>query len=189
MKKGQKNIINLLFLDTETGGLNPNVNSLLQVGLVAYIDGEIKDIKEFSIKEDTYNITAFALKFNGLDLYKDIYECGITKDEAIKEIISFNQKNFQELPILVGHNPSIDKYMIRELFNKCNLDMDKHISHRMIDTMSLIWELHIAGKLPIEACSSNGGFEYFNIKVEKRHHALDDSLATVELFKQLIKLI
>lgn len=179
----------LLFLDTETGGLNPNVNSLLQVGLVAYDDGKIIDTKEFSIKEDCYNVTAFSLKFNCLNLYEDIYRYGLSKDEAVQEIIHFTHKNFEEIPILVGHNPSIDKYMVRELFNKCSLDMDKYISHRMIDTMSLIWGLNIVGKLPIETCSSNGAFKYFNINVEKRHHALDDCVATVKLYEELIKLI
>jgi DNA polymerase-3 subunit epsilon len=90
---------------------------------------------------------------------------------------------------LAGHNPSIDKYMVRELFNRCNLNMDDYISYRMIDTMSLIWGLYAIEKLPIEACSSNGAFEYFNIKVEKRHHALDDCMATVKLYDKLIKLM
>lgn len=45
----------LLFLDTETGGLNPGVNSLLQVGLVAYVDGKVIAKREFSIKEENYN--------------------------------------------------------------------------------------------------------------------------------------
>lgn len=179
----------LLFLDTETGGLNPSVNSLLQAGLVAYDDGEILDKIEFTIKEDCYNINAFALKFNGLDLYEDIYKNGITKNDAVKEIIDFISKNFDEIPILVGHNPSIDKYMIKELFNQCDLDMEKYISHRMIDTMSLIWGLHIVNKLPFEACSSDGAFKYFNISVAKRHHALDDCIATVELYEELIKLL
>lgn len=181
--------MNLLFLDTETGGLNPFKNSLLQVGMVAYVDGNIIDTKEFSIKEDNYIITATSLKFNGLNLYEDIYKNGISKESAIQTIIDFTKKNFNEKPILVGHNPSVDKYMVRELFNNVKFDMDDYISHRMIDTMSLIWGLYFAGKLPKETCSSDGAFKYFNIIIEKRHHALDDSLTTVKLFEELIKLL
>jgi len=181
----------LLFLDTETGGLNPRVNSLLQVGMVAYADGQIINSTEFSIKEENYNICAAAMKYNGLDLYEDIYKNGVSKKEALCIIQRFCRNHFSGLPILVGHNPSIDKYIIRELFKQENLEMDKFISHRMIDTMSIMWGLYTAGKLPIEklpikACSSSGAFKYFGIEVEKRHHALDDSLATVKLYEELI---
>jgi DNA polymerase-3 subunit epsilon len=182
--------MNLLFLDTETGGLDPKKNSLLQIGLVAYVDGSIKNTKEFSIKEDIYNINAYAMKYNGLDLYEDIYKGGVSPECALKLLTDFIADNFvEEIPILVGHNPSIDKYMIKELFSRCNKDMNDYISHRMIDTMSIIWGLHFAGKLPIKACSSNGAFKYFNIVPKKRHHALDDSLATVKLFENLLRLL
>ena len=178
--------MNLLFIDTETGGLNPSLNSLLQVGMVAYVNGKITNSYEFSIKKENYNITAFSLKFNGLDLYEDIYKNGINERQAVEDIIDFITNNFKDTPILVGHNPSIDKYMIRELFNRCALDMDKYISHRMIDTMSLLWGLYFAGKIPIEACSSDGAFDYFNIQINNRHKALEDCLATVKLFEKCI---
>lgn len=178
-----------LFLDTETGGLDPDKHSLLQVGLVAYKDNRIKDKCEFSIKEKEYSIDANALRFNGLNLYEDIYRYGLDKKEAVERIISFINRNFDDIPILVGHNPSLDKYMIRKLFSNQDLNMDDYISHRMIDTMSLIWGLHISGKIPSEACSSSGAFSHFGIKVEKRHHALDDCVATVELFENLINLM
>ncbi len=181
--------MNLLFLDTETGGLEPQKHSLLQVGMVAYVNGKVIDTKEFSIREENYVVTAHALKYNELDLYENVYKNGIPRNEATQEIIRFVSKNFTELPILVGHNPSVDKYMIRKLFSDCNLNMDRYISHRMIDTMSLIWGLYFAGKLPKEACSSDGAFSYFRIRPQRRHHALSDTLATVELFEHLIELL
>lgn len=181
--------MNLLFLDTETGGLNPFKHSLLQVGLAAYKNGMVIDTLEFTLAHDKYIVTEQAMKVNGLDL-KKVKEDGLSPKEAIAKVIEFVGVNFgKEKPILVGHNPSIDKYMLRQLFESMNFEMDDYMSHRMIDTMSLIWGLHIAGKLPIQACSSNGAFEYFGIEVKKRHNALDDCLATVELYKRLIQLL
>lgn len=177
-----------LFLDVETGGVDPFRNSLFQIGLVAYVNGEVIDKMEIDIKEEIYNVTSSALKFNGLNL-TEIYENGLEPNKALISVVQFIKKNFKDKPILVGHNPSIDKYMLRELFIKNYLNMDDFISYRMIDTMSLIWGLHLSGKLPTEACSSSGSFKYFNIIVGKRHHALDDSLATVTLFEKLIEMI
>lgn len=179
----------LLFLDTETGGLDPFKDSLLQVGLVAYIDGKIADKKFISIKQESYSVTAEALKYNKLDLYKDVYENGCKPREALDEVIDFIQRNFNDRPILVGHNVSLDKYFLKQLFNKQNESIDKHINHRMIDTMSLLWGLHIANRIPKEACSSDGAFKYFNIEVKNRHNALDDCTATVKLYEELIQMI
>lgn len=178
-----------LFVDVETGGLDINKHDLLQVGLVAYIDNKIVDSYELSIKKEEYVVDSRAMRYNGLDLYEDIYKCGIESKEAVDKIIEFICKNFSEVPILVGHNPSIDKYMVDKLFKGQGMDMSNYISHRMIDTMSLIWGLHISGRLPKEACSSNGAFKYFGIEVENRHHALDDCLATVKLFNSLIDIL
>lgn len=179
----------ILVLDTETGGLDPNVNSLLQVGMIAYVDGKVVNTKEFTIKEDSYNINAYSLKYNGLNLYDDIYRDGVTRLEALGEILRFLQDNFNDKPILLGHNPSIDKYYIRKLFTDNKLDMDDYISHRMIDTMSIIWGLYFAGKLPIEACSSSGAFKHFGIEVKNLHRALDDCKATLKLFEKLVEMM
>lgn len=180
----------LLFLDTETGGLTPKTHSLLEVGMICFDEGKIVDATEFTIKEETYQVSPYALKFNGLDLYEDIYKNGLIIPDAAQAIIKFVTKNFDGArAVLVGHNPSIDKYMVQELFNKCSFNMDDYISHRMIDTMSLIWGLHLAGKLPQKACSSDGAFEYFNIEVDKRHRALSDCYATVKLFQNLIEML
>lgn len=177
----------LLFLDTETGGLNPSSQSLLQVGLVAYCDGKIKDKKFISIKEEEYYITAEAMMYNGLDLYNDVYKNGLRTEEAVEEIIKFIQISFKSKPILVGHNVALDKYFLKKLFETEYEDMDEYISYRMIDTMSLIWGLHMVGKLPIEACSSSGAFDYFNIDVKGRHTAIGDCLGTVELYEKLLE--
>lgn len=180
----------LLFLDTETGGLDPSKNSLLQVGLIAYDydNGCICDKLSINIKENIYHVNPYALKYNGLNLC-DIYESGVTKEEAVKKIINFIKNNFENKPILVGHNINFDKNMLNELFNQCNYDINDYINYRMLDTMSLIWALHLLGKLPIEACSSDGAFEYFQIEVKQRHHALDDCMATLKLFEKLLCLI
>jgi len=178
-----------LFIDTETGGLDPFKHSLLQVGLVAYANGGIEDKIEISIKENSYNVSMDALKYNGLDLYEDIYKVGVTKDVAVDKIIEFIERNFKDKPVLAGHNLSLDKYMLRQLLKVKGINMDEYINHRMIDTMSLLWGLYIAGKIPLEACSSSGALDYFGIEVKNKHRALEDCMGTIEVFEKIKKLL
>lgn len=179
--------MNILFIDTETGGLNPYEHSLLEVALVAWKEGRQVGEIRFYVKQESYCVTEKAMEINQINL-ADVDAEGLISREAAEKIKSFVRERFgQEKPVLCGHNPSIDKYMIRhQLFDKNGLDMDEIISHRMIDTMSIIWALHLAGELPEKACSSTGAFEYFGITVPDRHTALGDCLATKELLKHLI---
>jgi DNA polymerase-3 subunit epsilon len=182
--------MNLLFLDTETGGLDPLKHSLLQVGVIAYKDKGIVDKFEFKLKHEVYNVNPFAMEINQLNL-SDIDKNGFTLTGAVTLLNDFISRHFKDdKPVLVGHNVSFDKEMVRHQLYKANgFDINDFISHRQIDTMSLIWGLHFAGRLPIEACSSSGAFKYFGIKVDKRHDALDDCCATVELYEKLIDLM
>lgn len=180
--------MNLLFADVETGGLDPEKHSLLQVGMAAYKDGKIVDTLNIFIKEDTYHVTPEAMKINGLDL-AEVKKNGIDKFMAVDLIVKFVEKNFgEEKPILVGHNVNFDKNFLQQLFFYTANNIEKFIGHRMIDTMSLLWGLFGANKIPFEACNSKGAFEYFNINV-KLHDALEDTLGTVKLYEECIKLI
>ena len=68
-------------------------------------------------------------------------------------------KNFISCkPIIVGHNLSLDKYMIDRLLKQFGYNLDDLISHRSIDTMSLLWNLFLRNEIPLEACSSKGLF-------------------------------
>lgn len=180
--------MNILFVDTETGGLNPFKHSLLEVGLVAQVNGHQTGVLQFYVKHDSYEITEKAMQVNKLNI-DDVNNEGIDTKEAAEKMKTFVLEHFgNEKPVLCGHNPSIDKYMIRQqIFSANGLEMDDLISHRMIDTMSIIWALHLAGALPYEACSSSGAFEYFGISIRERHKALDDCLATAELLLKLIE--
>jgi DNA polymerase-3 subunit epsilon len=181
----------LLFLDTETGGLKPVEHALLQVGAVAQVDGIIVDSIEFNLTfdESDYAVTPKALEVNGIDLASH-QSTAISPSAGVILLNQFIAKNFKAKPTLVGHNPSIDKYMVAlQLYEANDLSMDDYIGHRMIDTMSILWGLYLGGKVPIEACSSTGAFKYFHIQVNGRHTALGDSLATAELLGKLVEML
>lgn len=180
----------LLFTDVETGGVLPEKHSLLQVGMAVAEDGNIRDTMKFYVKSDVYHVTAEALSINKLDLTSEQFQNGCNNQDGCINIINFIQKNFvNEKPILVGHNVNFDKNFLTRFFINNDMNLEKYISYRMIDTMSLIRALIDIGKMPPTAASSKGAFDYFNIKVEKLHDALDDTLATVELYQKLTALM
>ena len=47
----------------------------------------------------------------------------------------------------------------------------------------------IAGRIKENLNSSADVFKYYNIKIKNRHSAIDDCLATVELYEKLINII
>jgi DNA polymerase III epsilon subunit-like protein len=177
-----------MFVDVETGGLNPRRHSLLQIGAVAYKNG-IQDQLILNLSLDEYTTTPEALKVNCLDLAW-LKEHGLPPVKAMETFLDFLTRNFgNEKPILVGHNIAFDKAFLEQFFCSQGRDFKAYVSHRMLDTMSILWGLHFAGKIPAEACSSSGAFKYFGCEPERPHDALEDCLATVRLFEKLVNYI
>ena len=69
----------LLFIDTETGGVDPNKHSLLSIGLVVWdsYDGLIYE-KEYYVKQREYVITQTARQINKISL-EDLRKATSTK--------------------------------------------------------------------------------------------------------------
>lgn len=185
------NKVELLFIDVETGGINPFESSLLEVGMIHVIyDIDLKKCESintlnFPIKQDPYIVSGAAMKYNKINLFDDIYSCGISKKEMVEKIINFLDQ-FNSKPILVAHNYYFDKIFLKKLFYDCSYELDNYISHRSIDTMTLLYNLHFNNKIPDKALSGNGAFEYFEINVDNRHRAISDCKATIELFEKIM---
>lgn len=178
-----------LFIDVESGGTSPSRHAILQFGAVAMKDSKIIGAIQFYVKP-TREVQAEALAYNSLDM-SIVESTGLDPVIASDRIVDFLWEMFQgSKPILVGHNVGMDKYMTSiQLFEECGRDLDKYVSYRCIDTMSLLWGLHLAGKLPIEACSSSGAFKHFGIEVKNRHTALGDIYATIDLFTLCLEMM
>jgi DNA polymerase III subunit epsilon len=180
----------LLFIDTETGGLDPGKHSLLSLALVIWEDMEIIDSKEILINDGILSVTDEALSINRIDIQKH-KQSAVSSSQAMDEILSFIGKYFpgQGKITLAGHNVHFDANFLRSFFSANNKDSGKFFSHRIIDTSSILHYLYIAGKIKQRAISSDEAFELFDIKVEGRHTALGDAIATARLFTRLLDLI
>jgi len=185
-----KNHDKIIFIDTETGGLDPGYHSLLSIGLVEWEDSKITRTKEILINDGKLNVTDDALAINRIDL--DSHKANaIAPDKAIQEILHFiawtgDQK---EKIALAGHNVCFDIAFTRHLFESQDYNFEEYFSHRSIDTSSILHYLYFAGKLEERIVGSTDAFKHFEIEVKGRHTALGDAIATAELFTRMLSLL
>jgi DNA polymerase-3 subunit epsilon len=180
----------LLFIDTETGGLDPGKHSLLSLALVVWENMEIIDSQEILINDGILSVTEEALSVNGIDIEKHKHSA-VFSSQAMDEILFFISNHFpQERKITIaGHNVHFDSDFLKRFFSANNKDYSKFFSHRIVDTSSILYYLYLAGRIKFRAISSDKAFDLFEIKVEGRHTAIGDAIATAKLFTKLLDLI
>ncbi len=180
----------LLFIDTETGGLDPGKHSLLSLAMVVWEDGKIIDSREILINDGILSVTEEALSVNRIDIEKH-QQSAVSPAGAMDKILLFIGKYFpQQIKItLAGHNVHFDAAFLRSFFSANNKDFSEFFSHRIIDTSSILHYLYLSGHLEQRAVSSDQAFGLFNIEVEGRHTAIGDAIATAKLFTRLLSLI
>ena len=179
----------LLFIDTETGGLDPDKHSLLSLALVVWENMEIVDSQEILINDGLLSVTKEALSINRIDI-DEHKQSAISSSQAIEKLVPFISKHFPEPGkiTLAGHNVHFDADFLKVFFSRNNRTFSTYFSHRIIDTSSILYYLYLAEHLKNKAISSDEAFSHFEIKVEARHTALGDALATAELFTKLLQL-
>jgi DNA polymerase-3 subunit epsilon len=182
---------NLVILDTETGGLDPEKVSILSVGVVV-VDENLVELgqKEIFVKEDDIVAEEQALKVNKIDL-NWLKVTGKNPFNAVLELEFFLSGFFDcakesSIP-LAGHNIGFDIGFMKRLYRLAGKNFEQTFSHRTMDTASVLRFLKLAGVTQTEA-SSNQAFAHYKIVVaeEKRHTALGDALATAELLRKLV---
>lgn len=179
----------LLFIDVETGGLDPNRHSLLSLALVVWEDMKIIDSQEFLINDGIFNVTEEALSINKIEIEKH-KRIAISPSLAIEKILLFINRHFpqQGKITLAGHNVQFDISFFKIFFTKNKQEFSTFFSHRIIDTSSILYYLYLTGHIKQKAISSDEAFDYFGIKVEGRHTAIGDAIATAKLFTELLNL-
>lgn len=179
----------LLFIDTETGGLDEFKHSLLTVGLVVWEDGKIIDTKELLISKENYSAVQAALDCNKINL-EELRTNGISEEDVITEIGNFCEKNFGKNKVTIaGHNVYFDVNFVRELYRRNNKDYNNKFNYRLIDTACILKFLYMQGKFEKDISTTDKAFEYFKIEIpeNKRHTALGDAEATAKLFTFLLE--
>jgi len=182
-----------LFLDTETGGLDPATHSLLSLGLVVGDGPKLVNSLEILVKHEPYVVSAGGMAVNRIDLVQHS-AAALEPQMALSVLDVFLDQHFPHMckPVtLAGHNVGFDRAFLEAFLASQGRPLEPRISHRTVDTHALAAGLRDAGRLPLANLSSTALFEHFGIVVPegKRHTALGDALATFELYWKLVELM
>ena len=187
----------ILFIDSETGGLDPTSASILSLGAVVW-NGSSGSATEFEvfIQEPIINIEATAYDIHGISR-SWLEKNGVVPGEAVSRFEEFVLANFPECPkvrvTLAGHNIGFDVAFLKRLYSLASKEdsFEELFQHRVVDTSSILSFLIDSGRLPLASPSSDLAFEYFGIRfgVGERHSALGDAAATSTLYDRMLAIV
>lgn len=186
----------IIFIDTETGGVNPEKAALIQLSGIIRIDK--KDVEKFNfyIKPfENSEVTEKALEVQGRtleDLKTDKY---VEEKEVYKQFINILDKYIDKYDrtdkfIVAGYNVRFDVDILKAFFQRHgNNFLFSYLDSSMLDPLYSIRLLQIAEVLPVlENNKLETWCKHFGIEL-KAHDSLEDIEATKKLIGKLISLI
>lgn len=195
----------LLLIDTETGGLDPSRHCILSMAaLVLNYDGTVIDQMYTLIDEKKRVAPVGALAFYSWREIEDqaLAVNGLTRERIQAEGVNTLMATEMLLDMLtmhdmrsgvtiVAHNARFDTDFLRSLFSLAGVgpEYDKRFSHRTICTQAVALFMEQAGMLRLESSSLDGLCKRFGVNLDREggHNALNDALATAEVFQHLMR--
>jgi DNA polymerase III alpha subunit (gram-positive type) len=180
--------------DCETGGLDPQTNSLLTAYFVVFdrnfnVLGEL-DLKIKPDKGGSYVLTSEAMGINKIDIVEHDKKA-IPLSQAKSDLYNFLQAHNPDGKsklIPVGHNIYFDEdFVCNTLISRAN--WNKFCSYRRLDTGVVLQFLKLTKVIPTDVTGSLQSIvEYFNIpKKGEYHDAKTDTILTVKILKAMLK--
>ena len=186
----------IIFIDTETGGVNPEKAALIQLSGIIRIDK--KDVEKFNfyIKPfENSEVNKKALEVQGRTLEELKTDKYVEEKEVYKQFINLLDKYIDKYDrtdkfIVAGYNVRFDVDILKAFFQRHgNNFLFSYLDSSMLDPLYSIRLLQIAEILPV---LENNKFEiwckHFGIEL-KAHDSLEDIEATKKLIGKLISLI
>jgi putative exonuclease len=186
----------IIFIDTETGGVNPEKAALIQLSGIIRIDK--KDVEKFNfyIKPfENSEVTEKALEVQGRTLEELKTDKYVEEKEVYKQFIKLLDKYIDKYDrtdkfIVAGYNVRFDVDVLKAFFQRHgNNFLFSYLDSSMLDPLYSIRLLQIAEVLPVlENNKLETWCKHFGIEL-KAHDSLEDIEATKKLIGKLISLI
>lgn len=187
-----------LFLDTETTGINPDINGLVEIAAEYHVDG--KKVSQWNSKmfakqqSPIVNLQALKVNKHSIKGLHSLPDEAVALAEFCEWVLGLDTKDL----IIVGHNIQFDINFIKAALKKYGVEGFELISStKTIDTVGLARVLMYAGKLDLGAVTSVHGANVGNlaralgVDLSNRtlHTATDDIAVTAEIYYKMVALI
>ena len=185
MKRKEKNPVNLydstyVVCDVETTGLSPVYNRITEISLIKIQDGEITD-KFSTLINPKQHIPREITYLTGIS-NEDVIDKPAF-DEIAPKIIKFLEDINSENIIFVGHNVSFDYKFVSESFKRMNEPV--YLNIKTLCTCKLARRL----LSQLKSKSLGNVAEYLGFKMDRKHRALDDTIATAKILLHFFEVL
>ena len=187
--------MNILFLDIETTGLNPEEHQIIQ--LSARFDSDGINIDNFNKKIKMQGpVDLGALAVNGRSLFQQRLNAKFPDTEydlatSLFEFMDWSVRIYKSYEgfIVSGHNIHFDITFLKAACKKLNLTgFDNLFGHRYLDTASIGLYLQEKGLLPLEKISMEKLTEFFGINKGELHDSMFDVDASADMYYAMLEL-
>lgn len=179
---------NILWLDTETTGVNPNKNFLIQLSYINTLDNQIKYDNDLFMRPQY--IEKFEIEQSALDKNKITVEQIKNFELEEKQIKVFlnDLTTSGNKYYLAGYNVNFDIEFLKAIFARQNLNLHYYFNYLYLDVMQLVINLKLAGKINPENCKLQTILQYFDLikDISILHNAKQDIICTKLLYDFLI---
>lgn len=167
--------IRLVVLDTETTGLNTEIDRILSIGAIGIQDRKIKmsDVFECFVLQETFTKETVAIH----GIRKSLPNKSDEKDAIFKFLGYINNA------VLVGHHIGFDITMINQSLSRLNLPK---LKNTVLDTGNLHLKTFIDLPKKQHFSLDHLALEY-GIAMHDRHNACGDAFITAQLFLKILK--
>ena len=192
----------LFVLDTETGGLDPNSASLMQIAGVVLQNGKLVYQYQSLVKskDGKYLCNDFARRMHGIT-DEEINKYGKYPEEIVYDLKLIKDNLFDGEPMtIVAHNAAFDIAFVKKMFVDAGIELSSSLSdnpyeysnifsRNAIDTATMALILRLQGKLNFDRCSLDNILKFYNISLTdaNRHSALGDARQTAKAFLCMFK--
>lgn len=170
----------LVFLDVETGGLDPKTRPVLQCGIVIPKLNKTLNVK---CRAGGLKVDPAALEINGLTMDDMEDPNRLTQVQGALAVKDFILEHVGGRAEVVCHNEKFDGAFIQEWFDRVGVPFRDCFHYQWECTLKLFLTLRNRRKINPPNLKLGTLCKYFGIPLENAHDAVADVWATVELYR------
>ena len=182
-----------LYFDCETTGVDPVKNDIIQFSGIIEIDNVEKekfDIKMKPMSFDNVDIKALSVSGNTMETIKEFDD----PEKCYNEIVSLFDKHINKYDksdkfVVCGYNVKFDIDFLTQFFKKNGNDYLFSYFGVTKDPINIINYLIGMGKIRVDNYKLETMCNYFGVKIENAHDAMEDIKATKLLIDKIDELL